>query len=169
MKVYIKMENYFGLIVGVSLIMMNIGPVKDSTAAMDMKNGIEAAGEFFPSGPPQKKPKRIEAGKSCIVDLTQSYTISGILSGIIEFNYRILVKGPCGSTPGTFDEEWIAYGKFTGNVNSTVTSGNMSYTAKVKAGGEVNGRIVLGQGLEGELQVNGNFKDGKLSYKGQIK
>ena len=45
----------------------------------------------------------------------------------------------------------------------------MSYTAEVKAGGEVNGRIVLGQGLEGELQVNGNFKDGKLSYKGQIK
>ena len=99
MKVHIKMENYFGLIVGVSLIMMNIGPVKDSTAAMDMKNGIEAEGEFFPSGPPQKKPERIEAGKNCIVDLTQSYTISGTLSGIIEFNYRILVKGPCGSTP----------------------------------------------------------------------
>lgn len=169
MKVHIKMENYFGLIVGVSLIMMNIGPVKDSTAAMDMKNGIEAEGEFFPSGPPQKKPERIEAGKNCIVDLTQSYTISGTLSGIIEFNYRILVKGPCGSTPGTFDEEWIAYGKFTGNVNGIVTFGNMSYTAEVKAGGEVNGRIVLGQGLEGELQVNGNFKDGKLSYKGQIK
>jgi hypothetical protein len=45
----------------------------------------------------------------------------------------------------------------------------MSYTAKVKAGGEVNGIIVLGQGLEGELHVYGSFSDGKLSYKGLVK
>ncbi len=35
----------------------------------------------------------------------------------------------------------------------------MSYTATVKEGGEVNGIIVLGQGLEGELHVHGNFND----------
>ena len=80
-----------------------------------------------------------------------------------------MVKGPCGSPPGTFDEEWIAYGKFTGKIKGTPASGNRSYTAKVKAGGGVNGRIVLGQGLEGELQVYGNFENGKLSYKGLIK
>ncbi len=45
----------------------------------------------------------------------------------------------------------------------------MSYTATVKAGGKVNGSIVFGQGLEGELYVHGNFKDGKLTYKGMIK
>lgn len=168
MKAHIKMKNYFTLIIGMSLLMMNIILAQDSTSAPDMPDGIEAVGEFFPSGPPPKKPKRIEAGKSCIVDLIQSYTISGTLSGTIEFNYRILVKGSCGSPPGTFDEEWIAYGKFKGKFNSTSVSGMMSYTANVKAGGEVNGIIVLGQGLEGELQVHGKFKDGKLSYKGMI-
>jgi len=45
----------------------------------------------------------------------------------------------------------------------------MSYTATVKEGGEVNGSIVFGQGLEGELHVHGNFKDEKLTYKGIIK
>jgi hypothetical protein len=169
MKAQIKMRIYFTLIIGVSLLIMNINLAQDSTIALEMQNGIEASGTFSPSGPPQKKPDRIEAGKSCIIDLIQSYIISGTLSGKIEFNYRLLVKGPCGLPPGTFDEEWIAYGKFTGNVNDTTGSGNMSYTVKVKAGGEVNGIIVLGQGLNGELKVHGNFKDGKLSYKGQIK
>ena len=163
------MKNHFTLIIGVSLLIMNITLAQDSTSSPDMQDGIEAIGEFSPSGPPKKKPERIEVGKSCIVDLIKSYTISGTLSGKMEFNYRILVKGPCGSPPGTFDEEWIAYGKFTGNVNGTAASGNMSYTAKVKAGGEINGRIVIGQRFKGELQVHGNFKDGKLSYKGQIK
>ena len=45
----------------------------------------------------------------------------------------------------------------------------MSYTAKVKAGGEVNGIIVLGQGFEGKLHVYGSFSDRKLSYKGLLK
>ena len=169
MKAHIKMKNYFTLIVLMILLMMNISLAQDSTSAPDMPDWIEAAGEFFPSGPPQKKPERIEAGKSCIVDLIESYSITGTLSGKMEFNYRILVKGPCGSPPGTFDEEWIAYGKFTGNVNGTTASGNMSYTAKVKAGGEVNGIIVLGQGFEGKLHVYGSFSDRKLSYKGLLK
>lgn len=147
---------------------MNIGMSQESNAISDTQDGIEAAGEFSPSGPPRKKPERIEAGKSCIVDLIEPYTISGTLSGTIEFNYRILVKGPCGSPPGTFDEEWIAYGKFEGRINGSNASGEMRYTATVKAGGEVDGHIVIGQGLNAQLNVHGNFKDGKLSYKGQI-
>jgi hypothetical protein len=168
MKVFIKINSYFFLAVGMSLLISNVITAQDSTSSMDTKGGFEAAGEFSPSGPP-KKPERIEVGKSCIIDFIQSYIISGTLSGKMEFNYRILVKGPCGSPPGTFDEEWIAYGKFSGSINNTPASGNMSYTAKVQAGGEVNGIIVLGQGLEGELHVYGNFNEGKLSYKGLLK
>jgi hypothetical protein len=163
------MKIYFILIIGMSLLLMNINPAQDSISTSVIQNGIEASGTFSPSSPPKKKPERIEAGKSCIIDLIESYTISGTLSGKMEFNYRILVKGPCGSPPGTFDEEWIAYGKFNGKIKGSPISGNMSYTAKVKAGGEVNGIIVLGQGLEGELHVYGSFSDGKLSYKGLVK
>jgi hypothetical protein len=89
------MKIYFILIIGMSLLLMNINPAQDSISTSVIQNGIEASGTFSPSSPPKKKPERIEAGKSCIIDLIESYTISGTLSGKMEFNYRILVKGPC--------------------------------------------------------------------------
>jgi quercetin dioxygenase-like cupin family protein len=137
---------------------------RDQPAYNDVMSGV-----LKPTGPPSRRPIRTEAGESCIVDLTQSYTISGSISGTVVFNYRILVKGPCGSPLGTYDEEWIAFGEFDGKANDTIASGNMSYVATVKAGGAVDGQIVIGQGIEGELHVSGNFNDGKLSYKGLLK
>jgi len=161
---------YSALAICISLLMINESAAQDSTTTPGKPtNDIEASGVFMPSDPPVEKPERIAAGKSCIINLVQPYNISGTLTGKVEFNYRILVKGPCGSPPGTFDEEWIAYGTFTGKVNGADVSGKMSYTANVKAGGNVDGQIVLGQGLEGELHVSGNFGNGKLSYEGMIK
>ena len=161
---------YSVLGVCISLLIINESAAQDSiTTSGESTNDIEASGIFKSSGPPSGKPERIAAGKSCIVNLVQSYNISGTLTGTVELNYRILVKGPCGSPPGIFDEEWIAYGTFKGKVNGVDASGNISYTANVKAGGEVDGHIDLGQGLEGNLRVYGNFKDGKLSYKGKVR
>jgi cytoskeletal protein CcmA (bactofilin family) len=140
-----------------------------TTISEEVADGIEASGMLTPSGPPEKKPERITAGKSCIVNLVQPYNISGTLAGTVESNYRILVKGPCGSLPGTFDEEWITYGTFKGTVNGTAESCNISYTANVNASGEVNGQIVFGQRLKGKLHVYGNFSDGSLSYAGLLK
>lgn len=132
---------------------------------------IDASGAFAPSGPPIEKPVRIEAGGSCVVDLRQAYEMSGTLSGSLEIDYRIIVYGPCEVPPvfGKYDEEWIAHGNFSGTVNGTPGTGSLSYTAKVKAGGDVEGRIVLGEGLNGELAVFGNFKDGRLLYSGRVK
>lgn len=128
----------------------------------------EASGTIKPNGHPVNPPVRVEAGKDCIVDLTQPYTISGTLSGSLEINYRIIVHGPCGEPPGTYNEEWIAYGTFTGNIKDTLAEGKFTYTAKVRESGNIDGEIVFGQGITGELKVKGNFKDGMLSYKGSI-
>ena len=160
---------YFIFIICMSLFMLNESVAQDSTTTSGLSlSEIEASGTYMPSGPPSGKPERIAAGKSCIVNLVQSYNISGTLTGTMEFNYRILVKGSCGSPAGTFDEEWIAYGTFKGKCNGVDASGNISYTANVKAGGNVDGQIDFGQGLEGSLLVYGSFKDGKLSYKGKL-
>jgi hypothetical protein len=67
-----------------------------------------------------------------------------------------------------FDEEWIAYGTFQGTVNGLAASGKLRYTARVRGGGDVEGRIVLGQGVNGELTVRGHFGDGRLSYTGHV-
>lgn len=123
----------------------------------------------MPAGSPLEKPVRIEAGTSCIVDVKQRYVVSGTLTGTMEVDFRILVQGPCGSAPGKYDEEWIAHGTFAGETNGSSTSGHLSYTATVEAGGDVEGHIVLGQGLSGDFRVRGNFADGKLSYEGLLR
>jgi hypothetical protein len=96
--------------------------------------------------------------------------MSGTLTGSLDIDYRIIVYGPCEMPPtfGKYNEEWIARGYFSGTVMGKPGRGSFSYTAKVKAGGEVDGLIVLGDGLEGELAVSGNFNEGRLSYSGRV-
>ena len=154
------------LAVGMSWLAACATTARSSDNLVKPPDGIEASGSFTPTGAPPQPPVKIEVGKSCLVDLKQSYSISGTLSGIMMIDYRILVYGPCGVPPGTFDEDWIAHGTFTGTANGSAVSGKLSYVAKVQAGGNVEGRISLGQGLRGELQVRGNFSDGSLAYTG---
>lgn len=128
----------------------------------------DASGTFSPTGPPVHPPVRTDAGGACVVDLTQDYTVAGSLSGRFRITYRILVAGACGSPAGTFDEQWIAYGTFDGDQNGESTSGTLWYTARVRSGGSVDGRMVLRGGLEADLQISGAFADGKLSYEGTV-
>ena len=128
----------------------------------------EVSGTIIPNGPPKSPPMRIEAGNDCIVDLIQNYTVNGPLSGTFDIDYRIIVHGPCTEPPGTYDEEWIAHGYFTGKINNLTSEGKFTYTAKVRENGSVNGKIVFGPGITGELDISGNFNEGQLSYKGII-
>lgn len=127
---------------------------------------IQATGHFSPDGPPVSPPKRIDAGQCCIVDLNQEYTVTGSLSGIFNIDYRIKVDGPCGSPLGTYNEDWIAHGTFSGTIDESKITSSFTYVAHVSAGGNVDGKMVFGQGLSGELKVRGNFADGKLLYNG---
>lgn len=128
----------------------------------------EVEGVLIPAGPPLEKTVKTDTGEFCIIELKQPYKISGTLSGGLEIDYRILVYGPYGEPPGTYNEEWIAFGSFSGTVDDTPAGGKFTYTARVKVGGDVEGIIVFGQGIKGELIIKGNFKDGKLSYNGHL-
>jgi predicted esterase len=141
----------------------------DNSTGENKSTGVVAvSGVFAPDGPPSTPPKRIDAGGSCIVNLEQDYIVSGALSGTFTIDYRIMVDGPCGSPLGTFNEDWIAYGTFTGKLNEEETTSSFTYVAHVEAGGEVSGRIVFGEEITGELVVSGNFADRKLSYNGSL-
>lgn len=150
-----------GLVIGLLLL-------PATSTAQEMAQVVPTTGTFSPSGPPLEPPTRFDAGESCIVDLTQAYSVTGSLSGSLEADYRILVADGCGDPIGTFDEQWIAHGTFTGTLDGAPASGRFSYTARVKAGGEVEGRMVFGQGLQGTLRIHGNFADGYLSYDGHV-
>jgi hypothetical protein len=145
---------------------------QDSTGkAIAAIHSTKAKGTFAPDGPPLEPPDRVDAGGCCIVDIRQAYDISGTLSGSLEIDYRIIVYGPCEVPPilGKYNESWIAHGTFLGTINGSSTSGTLTYTAQVKAGGEVEGRMMFNGGIYGEVTVSGNFDDGKLSYIGCVK
>lgn len=156
---------FLGLILGILFSSYSIAQEIVDEAKSDRK--IEISGEIKPLGKPIELPKRIQAGKSCIIDIKQTYTVTGNLTGAMEIDYRIIVSGDCGLPPGTFDEEWIAFGTFTGMINGQSVKESFSYMAYVKAGGKVNGEIVFRQELNIELRITGNMNDGKLSYEGQ--
>ena len=123
-----------------------------------------ATGNIIPAGPPSSR-TAVDAGNRCIIDIVLPYIITGTLAGTAEIDYRIDVRGPCAeAAPGKFDETWIAHGTFTGSPGNA----GFVYTARVKAGGKINGRIVLGQGLTGRLWVSGNLTDAQLDYKGFV-
>ncbi len=151
-----------------SLLVLAFAVFGGTILASESTISIPAEGTFETNGPPKERPIRVDAGDSCIVDIKQTYIVNGTLSGSFDIDYRILVIGPCGSPVGTFDEEWIARGRFAGTISGVTTSASFTYTATVKAGGEVTGQILLGQGLSGDLRVHGNFSDGKLSYEGRL-
>lgn len=139
-----------------------------ATAQVVTADGDTASGTFSLANPPSRPPVRTPAGAGCVIELTQTYTVSGAMRGFFGVDYRIFVDGPCGEPPGAFDEEWIAVGTFDGTLREREATGAFRYTARVRAGGDVNGRIVFGQGMAGELTVRGNFGDGGLSYVGSV-
>lgn len=127
----------------------------------------EVSGTIAPIGPPIGEVARVDAGGACIIDLVQRYEVEGSLSGALEANYRIFVEGPCGSPPGTFHEEWIAYGTFEGNADGAPSSSNFWYRAEVATGGRVEGTLRLEGDVQRELVISGRFSDGRLSYSGR--
>ena len=139
-----------------------------TVSSADATSQIRAIGTFRPDGPPQQEPTRVDAGKGCVVDVQQAYVVEGTLEGSFNIDFRILVRGPCGSPIGTFAEEWIARGEFVGSLQGESTTASFTYTATVKPGGEVCGLIEFGQGLAGQLRVRGSFSDGELIYDGRL-
>ena len=129
----------------------------------------DVSGTIIPEGPPTSPPSRIDAGTDCIVDLVQLYQITGSLTGKMKLDYRIIVHGPCGSPAGTYNEEWIAFGDFSGYQGEKSVTSRLSYTATVTHQGMVNGTITLGQGMSGTLTIRGQFNEGKLAYQGTIR
>ena len=126
------------------------------------------SGKIIPDGKPIDPPIRVKAGDVCIVDLVQNYFVTGSLSGTFSIDYRILVYGPCGEPPGTYSEEWIAYGVFKGKLKETPAFGKFNYIAESKPGGEIVGKMVFNQGMKGNLLIKGNFNDRKLTYNGWL-
>ncbi len=142
--------------------------VSSTAAGPEAQRVLEVQGSYEPSGPPH--PERRPVGDLCVVDLEQSYRVDGSLSGTMTVDYRIFVAGPCGSPPGTFDEHWIAIGRYDLECpgGTGPATGDLVDVAEVSAGGHVAGKITLAGDLRGSLRIDGNFREGSIHYAGSI-
>ena len=138
-----------------------------AASAQPASSGLEASGTFKPAGPPDQ-PERVQVGDSCVVDLGQRYTVDGTLAGTMQIDFRIFVAGPCGAPPGTYEEHWIARGRYSVHVGESTREGPLVYLADGKAGGHVEGRITLAEELRGTLEVQGSFSEGVMHYRGRL-
>jgi len=152
------------VLVPVIVVLAAIPAALRPASAQDVRVSL-AMGNLVPAGPPSSR-VAVDAGTSCVIDIVLPYIVTGTLAGTAEIDYRIDVEGPCGEAiPGKFDETWIAHGTFSGSPGNA----GFVYTADVKAGGKVKGKIVLGQGLTGWLWISGNLADAQLDYRGFIR
>ena len=135
--------------------------------ARGAETSVESSGRFIPNSPPTNV-VRTEVGNNCIVDLDQSYDLSGTLVGSMKINFRIVIHGPCGSPPGTFYEEWIAHGEYSAMTSNLTLQGPLVYLATVEADGKVSGEIRLSGAAHGTLIVSGSFQDGFMEYSGRL-
>jgi len=87
----------------------------------------------------------------------------------MRLDYRIFVAGPCGAPPGTYDEHWIAFGRYSFDVDHEHLEGPLVDLARVQAGGDAEGSMTLADGLEGTLEVRGSFHDGFMRYEGSLR
>ncbi len=128
---------------------------------------LEVTGVLRPQDRPQRL-SRSQIGDHCIVDLEQGYRLDGSLAGGMTLDFRIYVDGPCGEPPGTFDEHWIARGEYVVKLAESELEGALIYLADVEAGGRVEGTLILAEGLEGALEVEGRFAEGFMRYEGRL-
>lgn len=152
------------LLVPMSVVPFAMTAALPTASAQDVLVSL-ATGHIVPAGPPSSR-IAVDAGTSCVIDIVLPYIITGTLEGTAEIDYRIDVEGPCAeAVPGKFDETWIARGTFTGSPSNA----GFVYTAQVKAGGKIRGKIALGQGLTGWLWVSGSLADAQLDYRGFVR
>lgn len=149
-----------GVLFSISFVCILTAPIGE--LANGAVEATEVSGSFLPNSPPVE-PIRTAFLDNCIIELDQSYDISGSM----KVNFRIAVRGPCGSPPGTFDESWIATGEYTARLEGIEVEGDLMYVAEVQAGGDVSGEIILTGEVSGTLAVKGNFEAG-MNYEGQL-
>jgi hypothetical protein len=127
--------------------------------------------QLVPTGPPTVE-DLTDAGEECLVHVVLSPKVEGNLQGIVDTDYRIVVRHPCDPTPpGTYEELHALTGKFKGTLDGK--DGTFEFFGSGKS---VNGdyaakwAIVPGSGtgglagLTGMLDVQGKMLGGAGTY-----
>lgn len=110
-------------------------------------------------------------GSNCVLEVSGQLVFEGTLEGIAMATTTALTHAPCGDVlanpPGTFPDVFRSEASFAGTVNGEPAQARMVYQGRAHAGGEIDARLLLSDGLRGVLRVDGRVAVGG-EYEGSV-
>jgi hypothetical protein len=96
-------------------------------------------------------------GRNCLLQVDGRLVFTGTIEGEATGQTSALVFAPCAdvatSPPGTYRDVFKSELMFEGTVDGEAASANVLYVGGVEPGGQINGRLIFSNGVQGSLEV----------------
>jgi hypothetical protein len=110
-------------------------------------------------------------GRNCLLQVNGQLVFSGTIEGAATGQTTALVFASCSdvaaSPPGTFRDVFRSELTFEGTVDGAPARANVLYMGRVQPGGQIAGRLVLSNGVQGRLEVEAQVAVGG-EYAGSV-
>jgi hypothetical protein len=97
-------------------------------------------------------------GRNCLLQVNGQLVFTGTIEGAATGQTTALVFAPCSdvatSPPGTFADVFKSELAFEGTVDGEPARANVLYMGRVQPGGQIAGRLLLSNGVQGRLEVD---------------
>jgi hypothetical protein len=110
-------------------------------------------------------------GRNCRLEVKGELVFSGTIEGSAVGQTSALVFAPCAEVattpPGTYGDVFRSELRFEGTVNGEPARARVLYQGRVQPGGQIAGRLILSNGVQGRLRADavvavGGSYDGSL-------
>jgi hypothetical protein len=110
-------------------------------------------------------------GSNCLLQVNGQLVFTGTIEGAATGQTTALVFAPCSdvatSPPGTFTDVFRSELAFEGTVDGEPARANVLYMGRVQPGGQIEGRLLLSNGVQGRLEVDARVAVGG-EYTGSV-
>ena len=141
-----------------------------AAAAASAAQRIEASGEFdalVDFSTLTLTPR----GRNCLLTVKGQLVFSGTIEGTATGQTTALVFASCADVasnpPGTFADRFKSELMFEGTVDGQAAAANVLYMGRVQPGGQIEGRLVFSNGVQGRLEAEAVVAVGG-SYEGSV-
>jgi hypothetical protein len=110
-------------------------------------------------------------GRNCLLQVEGRLVFTGTIEGAATGQTSALVFAPCSdvatSPPGTYPDVFRSELAFAGTVDGEPARANVRYMGRSQPGGQIAGRLVLSNGVQGVLEVEAQVAVGG-EYRGSV-
>jgi hypothetical protein len=110
-------------------------------------------------------------GRNCLLQVNGQLVFTGTIEGAATGQTSALVFAPCADVatnpPGTYPDVFRSELVFEGTVDGEPAGANVLYMGRVQPGGQIAGRLILSNGVQGRLEVEAQVAVGG-EYRGSV-